>query len=124
MNLPNDLNKNFVYTPERKDKWRVMKPDVQGKYRGDCEDYALTALYLLKDRTYTGMLFSLVFGRARIIYCETAMLEPHAVLKIGDLYLDNLYKKFMTKEQMLEIGYTFPYELKFYRWYHVLQKLL
>ena len=38
-----DLNKNYIYQGDKSlDSWQEMKPDKDGKYKGDCEDYCIT----------------------------------------------------------------------------------
>lgn len=40
-----DLNARFLWTIDRRDSWRVLRGD--GELQGDCDDYAVTALYIL-----------------------------------------------------------------------------
>ena len=52
------------------------------------------------------MFFSLIFGKSKICFC-TVRGEGHAVLRYKDEYLDNIQKKWCSKEYLEERGYDF-----------------
>ena len=100
----NDLVAGFVYTSDQIDAWRIL--DV-GDLRGDCDDFACTALYIA-----TGSLWSfwaaLVFGSAKIHYVVTTNGGGHAVLQYDGLYIDNWSRKYVTKQHMEDVyGHQF-----------------
>lgn len=42
---------DYTYQADGEDNsWRIMTADKEGKYRGDCEDFALTLLYELSHK--------------------------------------------------------------------------
>ena len=102
-----ELNKHFVYTPDRGDRWHIMK---RKPYKGDCEDYALTVLYNIKGRSIIRMFLSLIKRQSKIKHCKVNG-NGHAVLKYKGKYIDNGYKRWVKKETMQNNGYKFH---KFY----------
>lgn len=107
MTQVNDLVANFEYRLDGKyDTWRIMKPDERGRYVGDCDDFALTALYLV-----TGSLWrfwvELILGSAKIYYVWTER-GGHAVLYHKGLYIDNWSMAWVTREYMeVSLGHSF-----------------
>lgn len=92
--------KNFIYDPDRKvDTWSIMRPGADGAYRGDCDDYAVTTLYL-----YTGSLWrfwaSLIFGSAKIHFVTTVDGGGHAVLQYNGMYIDNWTQSWVSRNHM------------------------
>ena len=62
------LNEHFEYKYDKneygvRDAWYVMK---YIPYHGDCEDYSLTYLWNVCDRSYLKMFISLIFGLSLI----------------------------------------------------------
>lgn len=70
----------------RKDFWVKMHANAAGKYLGDCEDFALTSLYMLLNRGWDP-------AALRLACCFTEDEVYHAVLVISigtaDYVLDN-----------------------------------
>lgn len=104
----NDLETGFVYQSDGKvDSWRIL--DVSD-LRGDCDDFACTALYIA-----TGLLWSLwaalVFSSAKIHLVTTANGGGHAVLEYEGMYIDNWSRKHVTKQCMED-----TYGHKFSKW--------
>ena len=99
------LNKKFKYRKDtdqygKRDAWFIMK---QPPYVGDCEDYSLTLLYNLKDRSLLKMLISLLIRESKILRC-TVNGNGHAVLRYRGKYIDNNFKEWTTKKDMKERG--------------------
>ena len=104
----NDLETGFVYQSDGKvDSWRILTVD---DLRGDCDDFACTALYIA-----TGSLWpfwvALIFGSAKIHYVTTTNGVGHAVLQYEGLYIDNWSRKYVTKHFMED-----TYGHQFSRW--------
>ena len=123
MKFLNELNKKFKYRKDRdqygqRDAWYVMKHEP---YHGDCEDYSLTLLFNLKDRKWEKFLFSLLVRESKICHCKVSGVG-HAVLKYKGQYIDNIQKKWVTKEYMEKQGYKFSVWL--YIPYQVIIKLV
>ena len=103
-----DVVDNFEYTPDPMrydvaDCWRVMK---EKPYKGDCEDFSLTVLYNLSNRSYWKMFWYLLTGRAKIHYV-TINDAGHAVLRWELYYTDNITKKWVARYQMDDLGFRF-----------------
>jgi len=98
-----ELNNGFIYTPDKGDRWRIMK---KPPYKGDCEDYALTVLYNLKGRNILRMFLSLIKRQSKIRSCKVNG-NRHAVLKYKGKYIDNGTKKLVKKKEMEANGYKF-----------------
>ena len=82
-------------------------------YEGDCEDFALTVLYNIKDRSVFKMLLSMTFLQSKIHYCTAPNGVLHNTLRYKGWYTDNWEFKWRTKEEYLERGYKFH---RFWYW--------
>jgi len=104
MNLRH-LVDNFVYVRDRGEHWQILTPSKGGKYRGDCEDFSLTALYLLEGSLWN-FWKALIFRKAKICFCK-AYGGGHAVLRYEGKYIDNIERRWCTKEELEAKGYKF-----------------
>lgn len=108
-----ELVDNWVYKSDKEqfgfiEVFKVLKPDENGNYVGDCEDFALTWLYLECDKSWLKMLKELCFGSAKLRYCKTKTGGGHVALEYKGYYVDNWSKKPVTREYMeLVYGHTF-----------------
>ena len=123
MNFLKELNKKFVYKKDfqqfgARDAWYIIK---QEPYHGDCEDYSLTLLYNLKDRSVNKLLLSLLIRESKICFCKVDGVG-HAVLKYKGRYIDNIQKKWVEKGYMEKRGYDFSVWM--YIPYQVIIKLI
>jgi predicted transglutaminase-like cysteine proteinase len=105
------LNAHFRYTPDErkrgeKGSWRVLERDADGKLRGDCEDYALTALYALSGGWFKFWLNLFTF-RASIVHCTSPGGSGHAILRYGLKYIDNIQQRWMDMDEAKDLGYEF-----------------
>lgn len=119
MNL-NEFIGNYEYKYDTGDTWSILKPDDDGKYRGDCEDFALTVLWILCDQSWLKFWFKLILGNAKLCYVNNN--GGHAVLKVGNEYIDNWTKRWVSKEYMEGLGHTFKPPLIL--WPHVFYNLI
>jgi len=108
-----DLNARFQYksdTEQHKlqEKWTVLR-NPTGPLVGDCEDYALTALWLIEGKNDSAFHHSLQTGQAKIWFCYTPSGEAHAVLEYNGLMIDNIQKDWKSKEAFEGFGYDFKY---------------
>lgn len=102
-----ELNSLFLYTSENRDKWSILKLD-RGLYRGDCEDYSLTVLYyLVCNESLLEFWKHLIIGKAKMHYVVTRTGDGHAVLQVGDKYIDNWSKDWVDKDSMHDLGHRF-----------------
>ena len=108
-----DLNNRFEYTrdPEQfglKDFWYIMKNDT-GPLKGDCDDYALTALWYLERKSMLRFWWALLTRKAKVWYCiYTPNNEGHAVLQYQDKWIDNIQKQFVS-DTLEPLGYDMKY---------------
>ena len=124
MEFLEELNKKFKYRKDGdqygyRDAWYVMTHEP---YHGDCEDYSLTLLFNLKDRKWEKFLLSLLLRESKICHCKGPGGGGHAVLKYKGRYIDNIQRKWCTKEYMENRGYKFSIWL--YIPYQVVVKLV
>ena len=123
MEFLEELNKKFKYQYDRdqydhRDAWYVMNHEP---YNGDCEDYSLTLLFNLKDRKWEKFLLSLLTRESKICHCKIRG-NGHAVLRYKGRYIDNIQKKWCTKQYMENRDYKFSSWL--YIPYQVVIKLI
>ena len=77
--------------------WVIIK---EPPYEGDCEDYALTLLWLMSDRSMVNFWVNIFTMQAQLRRVITKNGRGHVVLKVGELYADNWTQKFVTWEEM------------------------
>jgi predicted transglutaminase-like cysteine proteinase len=104
---------NAAITPESdqahygvEDLWVMMPADS----KGDCEDYALSKLYLLQRAGLPAVRNSKIVGVT--IPKKSGGAEGHAILAVrlpkgGVMYLDNLNAEPMTRKELVALGYRF-----------------
>lgn len=102
-----DLNRNFIYKTDMEqykvlEEWRVITPSSDGKYYGDCEDYALTVKSKVEHDMHS-------FKEWDLYYC-TLNGEGHCVLSNGVFIIDNACKRVMRLED-----YYMQYKIKDFR---------
>lgn len=99
---------DYKYDPENRDLWRVLKVNELGVYRGDCEDYGLSVLYYVICQEswlrFWWMLFTL---QVKLCYVTTRKGSGHAVLRYGDMYIDNWTKAWVPRAHMESLGHVF-----------------
>lgn len=90
------VNEEFEYTrdPDQykfSDVWRIMKP---GQMQGDCEDYALTILWMLAGKKRRRMLWWLITRKAKLhFYRHEERGSFHAGLQFKDRFVDNISRR-------------------------------
>ena len=99
------LNKNFTYTPDPdRGFWKVMR---KPPFRGDCEDYALTLLWLECGRKIWPFIEALLVKDARIChYTSKRDGGGHAGLMLDARFADNTTKVWSEDTPR---GYEFEY---------------
>lgn len=95
------VGNRFVYTPDKIslfDSWSVMK-DHDGKMFGDCDNFALTAIWYACDRSiWKFILYVLILHKYRFWFCMTEDGEKHVVGYAQGKYFDNFTYKALDKE--------------------------
>ena len=90
------------------DAWVIIrKEDEKGKLVGDCEDYALSILWRLCDKSDWKMWWMLLTRQAGICCVGPSKWKAsHAVLRYKGEYIDNWTRKFGPKSE-IEKNHTF-----------------
>jgi hypothetical protein len=98
------LKDDFEYTidnPERLDPWFIMKK-VDGKYRGDCDDFALTAIWhICKKNIFLFILNFMILNRYHIWYAKIGN-DGHAVAYAKGKFFENRYARLMSRQELKE----------------------
>ena len=106
-----ELNLNYVYKADKRfDTWQEMQSDADGKYTGDCEDYAITLkkhIPEFKDWDY--------------YYCKLNGIGHCILYKNGNV-IDCNIKGIVTLEQY-NMLYK-PTDLRKYNWFTIFSKVL
>lgn len=86
------------------DHWTIMK---EPPYEGDCEDYALTLLWLMSGKSMVHFWFNIITMKVQLrrVITDNGKGVGHVVLKIGNLYIDNWTKRFVSWEEMDKLGH-------------------
>ena len=94
----------FVYKSDTSQHlWRILPAD---DLSGDCEDYALTALYI-EAGGMLAMLYALVLGSAKILRCTLQEGSAHAVLRYKGRCIDNGDRRWLSQDLLESRGYVF-----------------
>lgn len=76
-----DLRRRFLYTKDGIDSWRILK-NPTGPLQGDCDDFAVTALWIAEGKSMLRFWWALWTGRATIWRVQGRTTQPsHAVLE-------------------------------------------
>jgi hypothetical protein len=108
------LNSKFVYKADPRkyfDSWKILYG--ADKWEGDCEDYSLTLIWLLSDKSLIKFIWNITVFKYLMWYVKTSNGVGHAVVKIDGLYYDNIQKRCVSKQFLLEQGYNFKFPMLF-----------
>ena len=102
-----ELNASWKYKYDEdqyasKEYWKIMK---EAPYIGDCEDYALTLLWLISNKSMLKFWWNLLTFKAQIRRVKTKNNTGHAILRYGSLYADNWTQKFVVWDEMQKLGH-------------------
>lgn len=119
-NTTNKLADNWEYQYDKEtyvmaDVWKILEPCEDGKYRGDCEDFAFTWAFIENAESYTKLLWKLATGSYKIWYVSNNG-GGHAVLELPDgRFVDNWSKRPVPRGYMEEVfDHEFKYSFSFY----------
>lgn len=86
-----DLVARFVYKPDSADRWTLLDA-AEGPLIGDCEDFALTALWLLCGRSWWVLWWRVITMSAVLWNVQTRSGVSHACLWVrGRGWICNIY---------------------------------
>jgi hypothetical protein len=94
-NVVREFSRKFVWNPDRKmfgkeDCWSILEPDETGLYKGDCEDFALTCMFLIENKNISSLAHKLFITKQfKLFRCNTINGESHIVGSIGNQWFDN-----------------------------------
>ena len=110
-----DFNAKWKYRKDKDqygmaDAWKIIySEDGEGKYVGDCEDYALSILWRLAGRSQLKMWWLLVTHQAGICCVGPSKTKvSHAVLRYKGQWVDNWTRKLGPKSE-IEKNHTFHF---------------
>jgi predicted transglutaminase-like cysteine proteinase len=102
----NQVGRQFQYLKDKNfiiDPWFVMPTSSDGKLRGDCDDFALTCIWLACDRNVAKFIWRvLVTHQYRIYMARTADGENHAVGYADGFWFDNWTLEALPKQQFFQ----------------------
>jgi hypothetical protein len=85
-----DLVSRFVWVRDKIDSFRILSSET-GPLRGDCDDFAITALWIVEGKSTLKLFEALLNGRAAIWRTYTKRGTRHAVLWHRDYgFIDNI----------------------------------
>lgn len=99
--------KNFKYIKDRpiviSDWWSIMKLSRTGIYYGDCDDFAITSIYLACDNNIYKFIWNvLILHKYRIYFAKTMQGERHAIGYGEGLYFDNWSREALPKDEFIK----------------------
>ena len=92
------VNRKFRYQADGKlDQWSIL--DINSsEIKGDCEDYALTVVWLMSDRKIWKFLYNLLLNPKLSIWIVTTKRgNGHAILEYDTFFVDNIQRKWFIK---------------------------
>ena len=106
------LANNFMYKPDGKlDSWRILP---MNDLVGDCDDYAVTALYLYCGKSIIKFWFMLITFQAILWFTKSPAGGGHLVLWVrGNGYIDNWDRRWVSRKELKVWGYRFIFPWPF-----------
>jgi hypothetical protein len=96
-----ELTQNFRYVPDRKDKWTLLGGN---QWEGDCEDFALTALWLVAGKSWLRLWYLVITFQA-MLWLAWTPAGLHMMLWVrGKGWIDNWYPTWSSKTRHKRIA--------------------
>lgn len=100
------VSKKFVYLADKKmiysDAWFVMPERSDNTLRGDCDDFALTCIWLACDKNiFKFIWYVLIVHKYRLYFSVSPNNERHLVGYAQGLWFDNWSLEALPKEKFL-----------------------
>lgn len=106
-----DLRGRFTYLADVRDRWTVLDAPT-GPLWGDCDDFALTALWLLAGRSWLRMLWLIATFQACMWRTRTGSGLGHMMLWVrGSGWICNIYPTFGDRKFPLRMPLVLPFFL-------------
>lgn len=103
VNSANYVNEFFSYKKDKNDEHKILSP--KNPY-GDCEDYSLTVAFYLANKSISTLIINFILGIYQLRRCYDPYNQPHYVLMYKNYYIDNQLKKWVSKKELNELGYS------------------
>jgi hypothetical protein len=106
LNHLDSLNSKFSYKRDGgRDAWRILS-DARG-WSGDCEDYALTAIWLASNESWYKFWWNLLTLKF-VIWYVTINGEGHVVTRYKGQWFDNIQRTLVPKSSLVGYKFLFP----------------
>jgi len=103
-----DLRMRFSYRSDIKDRWSILVAP-EGPLEGDCEDFSLTAAWILSGQSWFRLMVNIALLRMVMWSVMTPWGERHAVLWVrGKGWICNIHKDFGPMSFGLRLPYVLP----------------
>lgn len=80
----------------KREKWKIMRAE-EGPLEGDCEDFALTVLWNIADKSMWKFWWLVCTFQAMIWFTKTERGNGHAMLWYRGRWVDNIYSTWSDK---------------------------
>lgn len=103
-----DLRARFCYRSEESDHWTLLASE-RGYLRGDCDDFALTALWVLCGRSWLQVIWQVLTFNMLLWNVRTRAGVPHMALWVrGRGWICNMYPTWGASQHSLSVPYILP----------------
>jgi hypothetical protein len=103
-----DLRLRFLYRSEVKDRWSVLTAP-EGPLEGDCDDFAVTAAWILSGQSWRRLLWNIATLRMVLWSVKTPWGAGHVALWVrGKGWICNINKDFGPLRFGLRLPYILP----------------
>lgn len=88
-----DFIARYRWRADARDNWNLLdSPSSDGLFHGDCEDFALTVLWLMAGRSWLRVWWLVLTFQAMIWNVRAPSGETHAILWMrGHGWIDNIF---------------------------------
>lgn len=111
--IVHEFNERWQYRYDKEqyghaDAWHIIHELTDGKYVGDCEDYALTLLWQFEDKSWLKFWWAIFTGKGKICAVgPNKWKTTHAVLRYKGEYVDNWTRSLGPKSRIEDNGFVF-----------------
>ncbi|GGE24361.1 hypothetical protein SAMN05421774_10853 [Gemmobacter megaterium] len=103
-----DLRLRFRYQAEATDRWTILDAE-DGPLIGDCDDFALTAAWILSQRSWWRLILNIAVLRMALWVGRTDRGTAHAALWVrGRGWICNIHPMFGPRRLRRRLPYVLP----------------